>query len=171
MRCVLVALMCKAHSKSGYCSFMVAKRGEGAKGQSCHLTFLHILMVPKGNSSSAVLPVLQSSVGVKKWDRMCASVCARVCLCTLMSCLFFAGDSPCSLATAQDLFSPSLYITAKSIIEAVCPVLSFPPPPPPPLHSPLPLPFPILHLPVCVGAFKTWLRSARWCYYCTPIGS
>lgn len=170
MRCVLVALMCKAHSKSGYCSFVVAKRGEGAKGQSCHLTFLHILMVPKGNSSLLYFLYCKAQLGWRNGTE-CVPVCVRACLCTLMSCLFFAGDSPCSLATAQDLFSPSLYITAKSIIEAVCPVLSFPPPPPPPLHSPLPLPFPILHLPVCVGAFKTWLRSARWCYYCTPIGS
>lgn len=85
---------------------------------------------------------------------------ARVCFCTLMSCLFFAGDSPCSLAAVQDLFSPSLFITAKSIIEAVCPVL----PPPPPLLIPLPFPvfpYPILHLPICVGAFK---HDRVFCY-------
>lgn len=125
MRCVLVALMCKAHSKSGYCSFVVAKRGEGAKGQSCHLTFLHILMVPKGNSSSAVLPVLQSSVGVKKWDRMCASVCARVFMHTHVVpvlCWWFtmlSGNGP------GPIFSFSLHNSEKYHRSSVsCPFFS-----------------------------------------------
>lgn len=37
-------------------------------------------MVPRGNSSSTVLPVLWSSAGAKKRDRICASVCVCICV-------------------------------------------------------------------------------------------
>lgn len=70
----------KAHSDSGCYSF--SKWWGGARGHSCHLPFFTHWMVPHGNSSSAVLPVLWSSAGAKKWDRMCASVCVCVCVCT-----------------------------------------------------------------------------------------
>lgn len=60
----------------------------------------------------------------------CVPVC--VCFCTLMSCLFIAGDSPSSLAASQDLFFPSLYITVNNITETVCPVLFLTLLPPPP---------------------------------------
>lgn len=69
----------------------------------------------------------------------CVPVRACACVCTLMSCLFFTGDSPSSLAGSQDLFS-RLYITANNIIETVCPFLSLPPPPPPSVFVPLMLP-------------------------------
>lgn len=84
-------------------------------------------------------------------EEMGQNVCQCLCVCAPMSCLLFAGDSPSSLAAIQDLFSPSLYITANGITDALCPVLSFPPPPPPPFVS-LPLPVlspPILHPAVC----------------------
>lgn len=75
-----------------------------------------------------------------------------VCVCAPMSCLLFAGDSPSSLAAIQDLFSPSLYITANGITDALCPVLSFPPPPPPFVSLPLPvLSPPLSSTLLCVG--------------------
>jgi len=129
---------CWEHTASQVAALSLLLNDEKCKGSVLPFDVFTHLMVPHGNLSSAVLPVLGSSVGAKKWDRMCASVCERVCFCTLMSCLFFAGDSPSSLAVIQDLFSPSLYITANNIIETVCPVLSLPTPPP--LLVPVPLP-------------------------------
>lgn len=89
------------------------------------------------------------SWGEEMGQNVCQCVCA--CLCASMSCLFFAGDSPSSLADIQDLFSPSLYITANGITEALCPVLSLSPPPPVPYATSCFFPFPILQLAECVG--------------------
>lgn len=108
-----------------------------AKGQSCHFTFFARLMVPHGNLSSAVLPVLGDSVGAKKWDRMCASVCVCVVphthvvpvLCRLVT--QFSGSHP------GPIFSFSLHNSRQYHWNCVsCPAFfSFlpPPPPPPPL--------------------------------------
>lgn len=110
----------KSHCKPGCFSFFITKWYGDTRGQSCRLLFLHIEWCQVAAHHPLYFLYCEAQLG----RRNGTEYVPFVCMCVAMSCLCFAGDSLSSLEASQDLFSPSLYITANGITEAMCPVLS-----------------------------------------------
>lgn len=126
MRCVLVALMCKAHSKSGYCSFVVAKRGEGAKGSVLPFdVFTHFNGAKRQLIICCTSCTAKLSWGEEIGQNVCQCVCARVFMHTHVVpvlCWWFtmlSGNGP------GPIFSFSLHNSEKYHRSSVsCPFFS-----------------------------------------------